>query len=178
VAAVIGFAGRKKSGKTTISQAVANATGWQYASFGDFVRHQANQKGLDSTSTVVLQDLGENLIAEGWPKFCREVVAHSGWKPGTGLIIDGIRHVEAVQQLKSIVAPLNFGLVYVTTDGDTLRGRRASSDLKFAVIESHSTEAQVTSTLPSVADLTVDGAISVEKITERIIAFIDDFSVA
>ena len=120
MAAVIGFAGRKKSGKTTISQTVADTLNWPYASFGDFVRHEASRRNLDATSLVVLQDLGEKLIGDGWPEFCRGVLALSEWKPGKSLIIDGIRHAEAVQQLTRIVAPLPFALVYVSTHDEVL----------------------------------------------------------
>lgn len=178
MAAVIGFSGRKKSGKTTISQAVAEAVGWQHASFGDFVRHQASLRGLDSSSTVVLQDLGETLIGEGWLEFCEGLLALSGWRPGTGLIIDGIRHAEAKENLSSIVAPLRFALVYVTTDDDTLLARRAASNTRdFADIESHSTEAQVMSTLPSLADLTVDGGMPLQDVVTKVVTFIDTLSV-
>ncbi|MGO8670179.1 MAG: hypothetical protein ACLQVD_02250 [Capsulimonadaceae bacterium] len=39
--AVIGFSGLARSGKTTVSREVATALGWNYASFGDYVRSVA-----------------------------------------------------------------------------------------------------------------------------------------
>jgi adenylate kinase family enzyme len=172
-AAVVGFAGRKKSGKTTISQAVAEALGWQHASFGDYVRYVASQRGLDATSIPVLQDLGQVLIEEGWTQFCTGLLIHAKWAPGNGLIVDGIRHAEAAQHLTSLVAPLRFILVYVSTDDDVLDARRGTgSAIDYETLERHSTEAQVKTRLNSVAALTVDGASPLHQLVGDVVSFI------
>lgn len=172
-ATVVGFAGRKKSGKTTISQAVAEALHWQQASFGDYVRHVASQRGLDATSLPVLQDLGQALIDEGWPQFCKELLRHAEWLPGTGLIVDGIRHVEAAQHLTTLVTPMPFKLIYVSTDDAVLHERRGIDNAsQYAALEHHSTEAQVATLLRDSADFTVDGTLPIENLVADIVASI------
>lgn len=177
MAVAVGFSGRKKSGKTTISQAVAERLGLHYASFGDFVRNEAARRHLDAASLVVLQDLGATLIQEGWPEFCQQVVAQSGWIAGTSLVVDGIRHAEAAEHLSRLVAPMQFVLVYVSTEGDIIQQRLGpEAAARITTIEKHSTEAQVTTTLPALANLTVDGALPLETVVDEIVGFLKSLS--
>lgn len=170
---VVGFSGRTGSGKSTISERLARELAWPRASFGDFVRSVAKRRGLDSDSRPVLQAIGESLISEGWPKFCLDVLSATNWRSGSPLVVDGIRHVEAIGELTRIVAPLQFVHVHVALDeqirADRLRQRSVEARQQ-GEDESHSTEDAVRKHLPQVADLTIDGAASPESIVAEVIA--------
>jgi cytidylate kinase len=172
---VIGFSGRIGSGKTTISQSVADALGWTFASFGEFVRGVARSRNLDPDSREVLQEIGNLLIAQGWPEFCKDVLAAAAWQPDKPLVVDGIRHTEAVQHLAKIAYPLPFVHVHVAVD-EQIRLDRLQQRATFdnAVAESHSTEAAVKDRLPAMAHLVVDGSRSVNEVVVTVVAFLSE----
>ena len=170
---VIGFSGRIKSGKTTISQAVATALSFPRASFGDYVREEAKRRELDPDSRSILQDLGETLIAQGWSQFCRDVLATVAWQPGSPLVVDGIRHAEAVRELTLIAAPLPFVLVHVAIDEQVRTDRLEDQHLReLAIAELHSTEADARNILPMMADLVVSSAIPLEDSVQEVVEFV------
>ena len=70
-----------------------------------------------------LQELGSTLIAEGWDKFCWGVLNQANWKIGDSIVVDGIRHLEGLQNLKLMTYPAEVLLVFVKTDDDTILKR-------------------------------------------------------
>ena len=170
---VVGFSGRISSGKTTISRAVATSLSFPHASFGDCVREEAKRRRLDSDSRSILQDLGQTLIAQGWPQFCSDVLATVAWQPGSSLVVDGIRHVKAVRELTLIASPLRFVLVYVATDEQVLADRLQDPHLReLAIAELHSTETDVRNLLPTMADLVVSSAMPLHDAVQEIVEFV------
>ncbi len=168
---VLAFAGRIGSGKSSISRAVAKELRCPYVSFGAYVREVAGLRGLGS-ERVTLQDLGASLIQDlGWDQFCLVVLAQADWNPGESLVIDGIRHSEAVYTLGRLVAPSSLVLVYIDVDETSQerhlesRGTTHSGDLHR--IEAHPIERQV-ATLAEIADLVVNGEKTVEQLVREI----------
>ena len=160
----VGIAGRIASGKSSISAVLASRLGWKRASFGDFVRSLAAQRGLEPTREV-LQGIGEELEALDSVAFCSDLLASAGWHNGDPIVIDGIRHVRILENLKNIVAPQRLLFVYLEAQDDTRRVRFAQREGSNAelltAVESHSTEREVISRLPDLADLRLsndDGA--------------------
>lgn len=156
---VLAFAGKIGSGKSTLSIQVAKALGWKRASFGDYIRTVARSEGLGE-SREILQELGSSLVKN--PKdFCRAMLAHFQWEAGEPLVIDGVRHAEIAEALRVIVAPIELRMIYLEVDEEIRLQRIREEDAAEAVpermnrIESHSTEEQVSSRLPGLADLTV-----------------------
>lgn len=171
---VIAFSGRKRSGKTTIARAVSERLGWCYASFGDYVRTEALKRGLDVNRIETLQDLGETLIGQGWSEFCKNVLTESSWTQAQGLVVDGIRHVEALRQIQCLTAPLSFTLIYVSTAEDVIIRRLGCLNAaELSVIETHSTETDVIASLRDLADVTVDGSTPIQKSVDRILAYVE-----
>lgn len=172
---VIAFAGSIASGKSTLSMGVAKALGWSRVGFGDYVRHVARSQGLDS-SREVLQEVGATLIDQGWEEFCRAVLRQVDWKPGQPLIVDGIRHIEAVEMLRQLVAPSELLIVFIAVDGLTrkarLRQRGTTDHEHLQRVDTHPTEAQVQTVLPSVADLTVDGTQPMDDLLPKIMLWV------
>jgi len=102
---ILAFSGGIGSGKSTLSSGVAEALEWPRVSFGRYVRAVALDRGLDAESREVLQEVGESLITAGWVPFCRAVLTQADWRPERSLVVDGIRHVEALQTLRALAAP-------------------------------------------------------------------------
>lgn len=116
---VVAVAGRIGAGKSAVAGAVADALDAERTSFGRVVRGVAAERGLPQDRRS-LQALGEQLIAqEGWAAFTRRVLPS-----GTGsVVIDGVRHLDAVPALRGLASPRRFILVFVDA-GDTTRHRR------------------------------------------------------
>lgn len=156
---VLGIAAPMKSGKTTISVPLAKQMGLPYGSFGKQTRIFARQQELDE-SIETLQQVGEKLITYEREQFCRAVLSQlENWEPGRPGIIDGIRHLEAITELRKLVAPSEFALVYISVDDEIrlqrLRNEGITDPARIKQIESASTEEQVKTILPKIADFTL-----------------------
>lgn len=172
---VLGFTGSIASGKSTLSSKVAEALHWPRVSFGDYVRTVAQRQGLNE-SREVLQAIGVSLIDQGIEQFCRLVLTQVNWKPGQPLIVDGIRHAEAVSALRSLVAPSELLLVFIAVNESTREARLIERGLthceQWQQFETHSTEAQVQTVLREMANLTVDSTRKTEELVLEIVNWI------
>lgn len=168
---VIGFSGPPRSGKTTVAQALASELGIACASFGDYVRSVAREKQLDENDRDVLQNIGESLVQSGWPAFCNSVLDSVNWKSGDSIVVDGIRHQQAIETIKEITSPQPFRLIYLQA-ADELRlerlGKKSSDMLK---MDAHSTEADVKSILRDVADKCIDSSRELTSLVAEICDF-------
>jgi dephospho-CoA kinase len=170
----VGFSGKIGSGKSEVSCALASKLGWRRASFGEHLRALARARGL-SDSREVLQALGESLVAKDIRQFCQDVLFEANWTAGQGVVVDGIRHVEAIAALRDIVAPLRFFLVLVETPESSRQERLFGMGVgpgALRELELHSTERQVSSTIPGRADMRVDGTRKPLKLVEEIIEYL------
>jgi|GEM_PF-206931 len=171
---VLAFSGKIASGKSTLSAEVAKVLDWKRASFGDYVRIVAKSQGLEP-SREVLQDLGESL-AKTPEEFCKAMLAHFGWQSGEPVVIDGVRHREVVEALRRIVAPLELRLVFVDVADEQRRERFIrKGDVtpeKMPEIEKHSTEKQVSTVLPDIADLTVSAGEGLDDVVREIVSWV------
>jgi dephospho-CoA kinase len=171
MAAVLAFAGRMGSGKTTLTTALARALGCKRASFGDYVRHVVAARGLEQTREN-LQRIGTELLEQDRLGFCRAVLQYAGWVPGEVLVIDGLRHSETIDLIQQLVSPLRLRIVYLAIDDDTrlerLGARGEGEREALLSAEAHSSEQQVTSILARRAHLTVDSGIPVQECVRRV----------
>lgn len=172
---IVTFSGPIASGKSTIADALSSLTGWHIASFGNKARDEAAKRGLDHTDRSVLQQIGLELISKGWDVFCEAVLEQANWEPGQGLIIDGIRHMEALQQLEILVRPAELLLVYVETPKGVRLARFQNRDregLSLDEAEKANTESQVEGILKASADILVDGTAVPAENARKIIRFV------
>jgi cytidylate kinase len=155
---IVAFAGRIGAGKSSVSAAFATDRGWKFASFGDFVRKSASERGMD-LSRESLQAIGAELEANDAAMFCRAVLDDAGWSAGECAVIEGIRHVRIWQTLKDLAAPQPVFLVYLEAPEDLRRARleeRGAQEAHYLErAETHSTERDVIAELPQLANLVV-----------------------
>ena len=172
---VLGFAGSIASGKSTLSIEVASSLGWQRVGFGDYVRTVAQRQGLGE-SREVLQTIGATLVNQGIEQFCSAVLAQVDWETGQPLVVDGIRHSEVVSTLRQLVAPRKLLLVFVIVNESTREARLIERGLthreQWQQFEAHSTESQVQTVLPGMADLTVDSTQKIEELVKKVVTWI------
>ena len=175
---VIAFSGGIASGKTTLSEIVARTLGCNRVSFGSHVRTIARARGLAETREN-LQSVGELLAGGDLKQFCSDVLAQAPWKPGSTLVVDGVRHVEVVKELKALVSPSALRLIHVDVDASSRERRlqeRVPGELPLELLERHSTEIQVRTELRQLADLVVDGTRSADAVASEISTWVTALS--
>lgn len=178
--AIIGFGGSALTGKSRLSQNVAQALTWPRASFGDYVRALAARRGLGADRSS-LQSIGEQLIEADAEGFCRAVLAAASWRPGQPAVLDGVRHASVLEILRRIATPQPVLLVLVTAHTSVrtrrLAERRAMSELAteaetIAQIDMHSTERDVHTILSSAADLVVETGENGDDHTQEVLCWL------
>ena len=155
--ASVAIAGLMASGKSAISRALASRLGWPRVSFGDEIRAVARERGRND-DLPVLQEIGAELVSQDPYGLCRRVLNSSTWEPRMPVIIDGVRHVDVLDALRSIVAPQHLYLVLIDTPVERRRARlRKRGVVDLDVVMAHSTERDAASRLTGLADLVVSG---------------------
>lgn len=140
---IIALAGPIGAGKSAVADRVARLLGAPRRSFGGVVRERALELGIP-TDREVLQTLGDEIIAtEGWEAFCRAVVGDTA----TTVVVDGVRHIGAVDGLARIAAGGHFALVFVEAGAGRRRSRVAERDgtshAELDAADAHPNERQV-----------------------------------
>src|SRR5262249_7886702 len=133
------------------------------------------REGLEDVREV-LQDIGAALVETGVEDFCRSVLARANWRAGEPIVIDGLRHKEVARALRRIVAPLDLRVVLLQVDEDARRTRleraRKEDAEKLKSVAGHSTEEQVRSELPNIADLKLEGDRPVEDLVRTVVTWV------
>lgn len=165
---VVGVAGGIGAGKSAFVRALAERGGARVTAFGDVVREEAINRGLEVTSRDVLQALGEQLKGElGDVGFARLTLARVA--TATRVVVDGVRHVEIAEAIALVSAPGQFFLVYLDVDDDQRRERaevnRPDDAKRLSELALHSTENQVhDGSLRGRADMVIDASASVDAL--------------
>lgn len=153
------------SGKTTLAKALKEALPDSVRlAFGDVVRLRALAEGREPTRQN-LQDAGLRLIAEGWPAFVNDLLRHFKNDPEV-LIVEGIRHREAVDVLHERLPMRQLLLVYLEVGGDQRRKRLAQIGEAERILN-HDVERAV-SALRTTADL----VLSTDQSTDELVRLV------
>ena len=176
---LVAFSGHSGAGKTSLSKAIAAALSWKYASFGDYVRARAKDDQRPLTTTA-LQELGEALVKSDRESFCRAVLRAGDWRRGDSIVVDGVRHLEVLETLKTIASHDSVLLVLVEADPNTrlerLRERGSITRNQVQSQDQHSTAREIDSSLPQVADLVLDGRRPLRDLVETTLSWLCGFS--
>jgi dephospho-CoA kinase len=174
---VVAISGRLRSGKTSLALAVAEALGYRRASFGDYVRASADRQGLPH-DRATLQELGAQLIAEqGWAAFCENALAEAGLAGvKTAVVVEGVRHLDAIRTLRELFAPARVVLVHVDPDDEQQRLARVrgetGGDESLDSVERHSTERDAKDLLPAEADLIIRAGDGVDAARDGVLTWL------
>lgn len=175
---VLALSGRIGSGKTTVANRLASKLGWAHASYGQYVRLEAHNYGLDARRET-LQAVGATLIAAGWDSFTAGVLALANWVPGQSVVVEGIRHADALHSLRRVTATTRLVHVHLKIDQGTQRTRLTGAGREGQVAfipkwEVHSTERQVLFELPQLANILLDATLSTEELVEAVEHHLND----
>ena len=166
----LGVSGRIGSGKSTLARSLANRLGCPLASFGEYVRSVAKERGQNPTDRAVLQELGEELIGRGWHEFCLAVLKMCDYREGS-VVVDGVRHKGAVTALADIVKPVPWRLAAVVLDEERRRERLGGLGADPSAVvraDSHRNEVEV-GLVMELADYRVSGLLPVEEAATEVL---------
>ena len=157
---IVAVAGSIASGKSDLTRELARRWSCPRASFGSLVAEEATRLGR-SADRDALQRLGSELIAElGWLEFCRQTLALAGadWTTDS-LVIDGIRHVGAIETLRSNFASSDVILVFVSCNEEVRMARQLARGATAEQIQRWNNDATEQSliTLHEMANIRVRG---------------------
>ena len=77
----ITFSGRIASGKTYVTQVLADVLAWPRASFSDYLRKVLAARGISDPDRKMLQDLGQSLVQSDPDTFCHNVIGQVAFVP-------------------------------------------------------------------------------------------------
>lgn len=158
---IIGIAGPIASGKSTLARALAQEFSLKLVGFGEYVRFEAQARGLDVTDRKVLQDLGQSLVDEDVVSFVRGVFEHAKVQAADRIVLDGVRHRSVWDEIVTFTserrstAKLIF-LQMPEADRRRRLGARGMTFNQLIVHDRHASEADVRAGLADVADLRLD----------------------
>jgi dephospho-CoA kinase len=174
---VLAFSGGLGSGKSDLTKALAERLRWPRVGFGDYVRKYAVEVGRDATDRAVLQQLGQALVLTDREGFITNVLKQN--PTDENLIVDGVRHVEILLELKRQVYPRALKLIHLNTDNGTRQERLIKRDhverRVVARYDSDITEAQIARILPQYADFVIDGSLPTSILVEQVVSYITNW---
>lgn len=177
---VVCLAGRIGSGKSSVSRRLAAALGWRRVAFGDYVRDELARRGGDPTSREALQDLGQALVDADPNGFCAAVLAAAGFEPGGDLVLDGVRHVAIQRAVSELAQPSVARLLYLSADEAERLVRVAARDhgeSDLARADAHRVEADLRTSLLTVADRVIDASAPLDRVVADCLAALQAFGV-
>ena len=165
--AVICIGGGIASGKTTLAQALAeHLPNVAVRSFGNVVRHRARSQGK-SLDRVSLQAIGLELIAVGWESFV-DALLEDAPRGISLLIVEGIRHREAVEELQRRYAHDQFLIVYLRIN-PAEQNARLKQRGESLTRRTHTVEASLAE-VEALAELVMDGSQPLAETVKAILA--------
>lgn len=177
---VIAVCGQIGSGKSSIIREISKTYGWNTVSFGAYIKSQI---AADHPTRTDYQALGEMLFAARGPKGLLEDAIRFGEPHSSTFLIDGVRHVSIVTELRRIY---NDVVIIFLDVSDTQRyerfTRRDDTDSPmsyddFVQICSHPIEQGILD-LAKIADVVIDGNVDFEVVLTKILSHLNKDSSA
>lgn len=177
---VITLSGAIGSRRAELARRLGERLGWPAVKFSDFIKHRIEVDGEDAGDRLLQQQYGQRLVQNHLSEFVCGVLdmAPPGWTGPGNLIVDGLRHVEVLLELRRAVREACGATVfYVHVRPDPLE--REAGALQRGIPEQDLyrydralSEAQMNRILPAYADLEVDGALgpglNLQDVQERL----------
>ena len=169
---IIAFGGASQTGKTTLGRRLAEHCHCKFVSFGDYVRQQAQARGISDPTRVDLQNLGQQLVNSGINRFCRDVLNTVHFVSGQRLVVDGIRHTEALSAISHISGGQPIKLIYLHAPMK-VRESRYQHQYSLHVIDVHPVESQTAKQIKDSADLVLDASTDLDTSFSHILAWLN-----
>jgi cytidylate kinase len=166
------FSGSIGSGKSTISRLFAVAMNADWSGFGATVREIAVERRIPITRGT-LQELGAELVARERTSFCARVMreAHEGGR--NVLVIDGLRHIDVLTEIRSLAGENSLFCVYLETPQlvrlERIGARDGLLPVDLAELERHSTEIEVANKIREFASFVANNGGSADECVSQIV---------
>jgi len=170
---IIAFAGASQTGKTTLGRRVAAYCHCKFVSFGDYVRQRAQSAGLSNPTREDLQNLGQQLVKSDISRFCQDVLGTVHFSSGERLVVDGIRHTEALSAISQISGGQPIKLIYLYAPMNIRESRSRQHDglRVLKAIDEHPVEGQ-TAALRNSADFVLDSGTDLDASFSQVIVWL------
>ncbi len=167
---IVGLSGGIASGKTTVGVALAaGIPGSFVCSFGDVVSARTLSEGLPLVRSE-LQRVGAEMIAEGWSGFVDSLLAAVPLGVRV-LIVDGIRHVEPLDELRRRYPDSPMTIVFLRSKSGVVEARMTARNEAPTAL-SHKVEASV-GDVERIADVIVEAGSEIEDAVRQIRQAVD-----
>jgi dephospho-CoA kinase len=177
----IAICGHICAGKTAVTTFLTETYHWNVVSFGNYVKHVAQLRGLPATRRVY-QELGQQLFEESGPTEFLEAVISFDQPSSKVHLYDSIRHPAIVSEVRNKYA--QTAIIYLDTNAekryDRYLARQAPQDPKltfenFLQLSQQPVERGI-SEIGASADLVIDGALSFEAVIQLLDCTIKTFT--
>ena len=165
---IIAFSGSSQTGKTTLARLLADHLNAKVLIFGDFVRDQAKNLGIENPTREMLQDLGHQMVKSDAQRFCSAALESARHRSGESLVVDGIRHLEILAAIQKLNPEQNVRLVYLSAPLEK-RQERTHGNEDLTQVDSHPVEADTNEKLRAAADLVLDTSGDREQAFRRLL---------
>ncbi|MCC5625994.1 hypothetical protein, partial [Nostoc sp. CHAB 5715] len=128
--------------------------------------------GISPTRLAMHKKSDELAAASDFEEFSRQVIAAAKWDGNSQLVIDGIRHVEALSAVCKIVSPIPLVLIYIDIDKtvqiNRFKARDGLTENDLREYEGHQTELAVATALRQAANFIVDGNGPIDHVLDQV----------
>jgi dephospho-CoA kinase len=166
------FSGPIGSGKSSVSKLFASTMGAGWAGFGSTIKEIALERHLP-INRQELQRLGAELVEKERASFCGQVIAKGSNEQKPLAVIDGLRHLSVLEELRRLVGRERLLCIYVDAPQasrlERVRSRDGLSSEELADLEKHSTEIEVKNRLKEIADFIATNSGPVEDCVHTIV---------
>lgn len=160
--------GEIASGKSTVSRYIAEVTRCQMLSFGALIREECSRMSVLPTRASCQQigyELFQRVRAAG---IVHALLQHAGGSPTDCFVIDGVRHVSVLNEIRVLFSPVFVIAVTARLEDRYKRYKiRGESEEElpieeFVRISNHPIEAGIAALFPE-ADVVIDSGVSQEQ---------------
>ena len=160
------------SGKSTVATFLASEMSVRLVSFGEFVRHLAQQSGLPDTREA-LQELGyKTYKSKGARGFLQGALQLEGVGNSESVIFDGVRHLGMMAEIRRTARKSVAIYLDVCQEKRFRRHQSRQSNslplVEFQAFDSHAVEAQ-TGNLKELCDLVIDASQPISEIQRSLL---------
>ena len=173
MARVLVFSGGIGSERSKLSQSVAQAVGWKHAKFSDVIRRRLEKAGEDATRSK-LQSFGQDIVQNDLKAFVAAVLEDAEFAKADGCVIDGLRHIEVLLELREQAGAAVVDYVHVNEDLNQIEQSAEERGIEEQNLFRYNhalSEAQVPRILPAYANLELDAsdglALNTGKVLRR-----------
>ena len=172
---IITLSGPIGSRRSEIADQLAERLQWRKVRFSNIIRNRIRADGGDETDRTLLQTYGQALVQDNLATFVRDTLTAADGNQEGNIIVDGLRHVEVLINLREQAGDRT--VFYVHIDPDLLKVDEAArlrdiAEQDLYRYDSDLTEAQISRILPAYADLRLEGrlgpSMNATRILERI----------